>query len=138
MKLMMDKAHQLFENLSLSFSCLQEEGLQLPTSLAQALRGFHWEQRSGQHLPPSPAHLAAVMCLHAQSCFFATPWNCSPPDSSVHGILQARILEWLAKPSSRGLCISPSNLCPAILGISKVAEHQENLGGFSSCWEKGT
>ena len=28
---------------------------------------------------------------------FATPWTvCSPPDSSVHGILQARILEWVA------------------------------------------
>ena len=28
--------------------------------------------------------------------------NCSPPVSSVHGILQARILEWAAMPSSRG------------------------------------
>ena len=28
--------------------------------------------------------------------------DCSPPDSSVHGILQARILEWIAMPSSRG------------------------------------
>ena len=26
----------------------------------------------------------------------------SPPDSSVHGILQARITEWVAMPSSRG------------------------------------
>ena len=32
--------------------------------------------------------------------------DCSPPDSSVHGILQARILQWAAMPSSRG-----SNLC---------------------------
>ena len=24
------------------------------------------------------------------------PMDCSPPDSSVHGILQARILEWVA------------------------------------------
>ena len=30
------------------------------------------------------------------------PANCSPPGSSVHGILQARILEWVAIPSSRG------------------------------------
>ena len=28
--------------------------------------------------------------------------DCSPPDSSVHGIVQARILEWVAMPSSRG------------------------------------
>ena len=30
------------------------------------------------------------------------PMDCSPPGSSVHGILQARILEWAAIPSSRG------------------------------------
>ena len=29
------------------------------------------------------------------------PMSCSPPGSSVHGILQARILEWVAMPSSR-------------------------------------
>ena len=28
--------------------------------------------------------------------------DCSSPGSSVHGILQARILEWFAMPSSRG------------------------------------
>ena len=30
------------------------------------------------------------------------PVDCSPPGSSVHGILQARILEWVAMVSSRG------------------------------------
>ena len=38
-----------------------------------------------------------------QSC--PTLWNptdCSPPGSFVHGILQARILEWVSMPSSRG------------------------------------
>ena len=29
------------------------------------------------------------------------PMNCSPPGSSVHGILQARLLEWVTAPSSR-------------------------------------
>ena len=33
---------------------------------------------------------------------FATLVDCSPPGSSVHGILQARILEWVAMPSFRG------------------------------------
>ena len=28
--------------------------------------------------------------------------DCSLPGSSIHGILQARILEWVAVPSSRG------------------------------------
>ena len=46
------------------------------------------------------------------------PMDCSPPGSSVHGILQARILAWVAMPSSREifptrdlthiLCVSPA------------------------------
>ena len=31
-----------------------------------------------------------------------SPMNCSPPGSSVHGILQARIVEYVAIPFSRG------------------------------------
>ena len=31
-----------------------------------------------------------------------TPWNCSPPGSSVHGVLQARILKWIANAFFRG------------------------------------
>ena len=39
----------------------------------------------------------------AQSCpTLCNPMDCSPPGSCVHGILQARILEWVAMPSSRG------------------------------------
>ena len=45
-------------------------------------------------------------CMHAkllQLCLIlCNPMDCSPPGSSVHGILQARILEWVARPSSRG------------------------------------
>ena len=33
---------------------------------------------------------------------FFDPMGCSLPGSSVHGIFQARILEWVAMPSSRG------------------------------------
>ena len=33
---------------------------------------------------------------------FCDPMDCSPPGSSVPGILQARLLEWIAMPSSRG------------------------------------
>ena len=41
--------------------------------------------------------------LVAQSCpTLCDPMDCSPPGSSVHGILQARILEWITMPSSRG------------------------------------
>ena len=39
----------------------------------------------------------------AQSCLtLRNIMDCSPPGSSVHGILQARILEWVAMPFSRG------------------------------------
>ena len=34
--------------------------------------------------------------------FFAAPPDCSPPGSTVHGISQARILEWVAISYSRG------------------------------------
>ena len=42
-------------------------------------------------------------CLVTQSCpTLCNPMGCSPPGSSVHGILQARILGCVAMPSSRG------------------------------------
>ena len=40
--------------------------------------------------------------LVAQLCLtLCDPKDCSPPGSSVHGILQTRILEWVSTPSSR-------------------------------------
>ena len=45
----------------------------------------------------------SVTVLFAQSCLILwVPVDCSPPGFSVHGILQARILEWVAIPFSRG------------------------------------
>ena len=45
----------------------------------------------------------SVKVLVTQSCpTLCDPMDCSSPGSSVHGILQARILEWVAVPSSRG------------------------------------
>ena len=32
---------------------------------------------------------------------FVTPWTVAPPGSSVQGLLQARMLEWVTMPSSR-------------------------------------
>ena len=41
--------------------------------------------------------------LDAQLCpTLCDPMDCNLPGSSVHGIPQARILEWVAMPSSRG------------------------------------
>ena len=48
-------------------------------------------------------------CRHRGVCALAwpvsrvcNPMDCSPPGSSVHGISQARVLEWAASSSSRG------------------------------------
>ena len=52
----------------------------------------------------------SLLCVHAKSLqlcpVLCSPMDCNPPGSSIHGILQARILEWVAMPSSRGF--SPS------------------------------
>ena len=45
--------------------------------------------------------------LHSTACVLScvqlcNPMDCSPPVSSVHGIFQVRILEWVAISSSRG------------------------------------
>ena len=50
----------------------------------------------------SPAHILeqekkACVCLVVSDC---NRMDCSPPGSSVHGISQARILEWVAISSS--------------------------------------
>ena len=66
-----------------------------------------------------------------QSCpTLCKPMDCSPPVSSVHGILQAGTLEWVAVPSSRGssrprgpTCIS--SLC--CIG-RRALYHQRHLG----------
>ena len=40
---------------------------------------------------------ACAVCSVTQSYpILCDPMDCSPPDSSVHGILQARLLEWVA------------------------------------------
>ena len=50
------------------------------------------------------AWCVCAVCSVAQSCLtLCNPMDCSPPSSSAHGILQARTLEWVAGPFSRGL-----------------------------------
>ena len=64
--------------------------------------------------------LLDCVCSVIQSCLtLCDPMNCSPPGSSVHGIFQAKILEWVAISFSRGpsrprdrTCVS----CPSCLG----------------------
>ena len=53
---------------------------------------LHWQMDSFPLL-----HLCAVLCSVAQSCLTL----CNPMDYTVHGLLQARILEWVAFPFSQ-------------------------------------
>ena len=82
-------------------------------------RQEHW---SG--LPfPSPMHESEV----AQSCpTLSDPMDCSPPGSSVHGIFQARVLEWGAVA-----CVghTPELLC---LGDRVSREPKPSLGDCPS------
>ena len=43
-----------------------------------------------------------VCVYHSVVSDSCDPMDCSPPGSSIHGILRARILEWLASSFSRG------------------------------------
>ena len=92
-------------------------------SLPLSYQGSPWTNPSRPHLPgltrsfssslwENVGHLRFALhwphvCVHAhllQLCpTLCDPMDCSLPGSSVHGILQARILEWVAMPSSRDL-----------------------------------
>ena len=53
-------------------------------------------------------HLFSFACVlsrfvHVQLC---NPANCSPPAFSVHGVHQAKILDWVAMCSSRGIFLT--------------------------------
>ena len=45
--------------------------------------------------------LRTALCLVTQLCLFATPWTVAHQAPLSMRILQARILEWVAMPSSR-------------------------------------
>ena len=52
--------------------------------------------------PVFPVGYLACMLSHFSQCLtLCDPMDCSPPCFSVPGILQAKILEWAAVPSSR-------------------------------------
>ena len=64
---------------------------------------------------PRSLDLECAVC--AQVCpNLWDPMDCSPPGSSVHGIFQARILEWVAISSSRGSSQSRDQTCISYIG----------------------
>ena len=69
-----------------------------------------------------------VKVLAPQSCpTLFDPMDCSPPGSSVHGVLQARILEWVAIPYAGGILLTQgSNL--GLLLRRQILYHLSNQG----------
>ena len=69
--------------------------------------------------------MCLCVCVHTKVLLLCLtlcdPMYCSPPGSSVHGILQARILEWVAIPSSRGSFASTAS--PALQADSLPLSH---------------
>ena len=67
---------------------------------------IRWMTKKSQTLvfqPPFNYLCIKVMCACMLNCVqLFNPMDCIPSGSSVHGILQTRILEWVAMPFSRG------------------------------------
>ena len=71
----------------------------------------------------TPYTLLKVKKVKVKSCLtLCNPVGCSPPGSSVHGILQARILEWVAIFFSR-----PSSQPRDRTQVSRIAGRRFNL-----------
>ena len=65
----------------------------------------HGKQNAKKRKRKKRQHLGASSCREvAQSCLtFCDPMDCSLPGSSLRGILQARVLEWVAISQARVL-----------------------------------
>ena len=80
--------------------CPSPEDLPVP-GIKPVSPDWQMESLSLSHLG-SPLY-SAYVCVSAQSCLtLCSPVDCSLPGSSVVGIVQARILTWVAIPFSSG------------------------------------
>ena len=83
--------------------------------------------------PPNNVRVCVCVCVctHACACsvtqlcsIICSLVNCSPPGSAVHGIPQARILEWVAISFSRGSSWSREFMSPAWQADFLALSHQ--------------
>ena len=83
----------------------------------------------------SPPNTSCVLAKSLQLCpTLCDPMDYSPPGSSVHGILQARILEWVAMPSPWDLPSSgnkPTFLMFPVLARGFFTTHSMSLCPFT-------
>ena len=66
--------------------------------LFEEKNAFQWEKQRNTYEHTDMCERDKSLQLCPTLCH---PIDCNPPGSSVHGILQVRILEWVAVPSSR-------------------------------------
>ena len=96
---------QLFKHKSL-WSMEQDQALSHFSQLSVTQLGALFWNKGWRQSPQVDYVLnvyAWACAKRLQSCpTLCDPMDCSLQDSSVHGILQARILEWVAMPSSSG------------------------------------
>ena len=79
-------------------------------------------EEKGTHLKHLDSPDSYVLAKSLQSCStLCDPMDCSPPGSSVHGISQGRIPEWVAIFSSRG-CSRPRDWTCISYGSYTVSE----------------
>ena len=68
--------------------------------------------------------LVVISCLVTMFESFVTPWTaCSPPASSVHGISQARIQEWVAISYFRGTSQLRDWICASCISGQTLYHH---------------
>ena len=85
------------------FVMLIERFWVIPQIASGSLQGHQKDQAYDYRVWTFNSLKQVFVCSVAQSCLtLYNPMEYSPPDSSVHGVLQARILEWVAIFSSRG------------------------------------
>ena len=66
------------------------------------LREMQIQITTRHHLIPIRMFYLCLYSVAQSHLTLCNPMDCRPPGSSVHRILQVRILEWVAMPSSRG------------------------------------
>ena len=95
--------HTTQQGSQIHFLAPRSWGVAVTTGYALPLAEGHWGVCVCGRFPSAFSPLHCIQHACAQPCPTpCDPVDCSPPGSSVHGILQARILDWVAVPSSRG------------------------------------